>query len=247
MMRPVSVAAVALVLAACTRGADAEAPDAWHSPDAHTWDELRTELLARRAERPTRPWAAEVRVSLHEPRTGRDVEGRGAIAVAPGRAMRMILVGAAGATMLDAWVDRDRWRVAVPAANIVRRGGLDDPRDLPVGFLRWWLLSPLGGVLVAAEQTREGPRWLLRVGGAVVDLRQLPCDGGTSGLEASRSVQGRTERVAECSTAHEPHPGDRVAYEDAATGLRVSIVVESAARVPSDGAFRDPDLPEQGS
>ncbi len=247
MMRAVAVVSVALVVGACTRGTSPETASAWHSPDAHTWDALKSELRARRAERPTHPWAAEIRVALHEPRTGRDVTGRGAIAVAPGRAMRMILVGAAGATMLDAWVERDRWRVAVPATGLVRRGGPDDPRDLPVGFLRWWLLSPLGGALVAAEQTGEGPRWLLRDGSDVVDLRAVRCDDGVSGLAASRSVEGRTERVAECGTAPEPRPGDRVEYEDAVTGLRVSIVLESAARTPSDDAFRDPDLPEQGS
>lgn len=247
MMRALRLAGCALVLGACARETSPDARTTWHSPDAQTWDTLRSELRARRAERPMRPWAAEVRVAVHEPRTGRDVTGRGAIAVAPGRAMRMILVGAAGSTMLDAWVERDRWRVAVPAANLVRRGGPDEPRDLPVGFLRWWLLSPLGGALVAAEQTQEGPRWLLRDGAAVVDLRALPCDDGMSGLAASRSVQGHTERVAECGTAPEPRPGDRVEYEDAASGLRVSIVVESGARTPSDEAFRDPDLPEQGS
>jgi hypothetical protein len=247
MMRAVGLAALTIVAGACTRGPRPDAPSAWHSPDARTWAALRDELRAKRAERPTRPWAAEVRVSLHEPRSGRDVTGRGAIAVAPGRAMRMILVGAAGSTMLDAWVERDRWRIAVPATGLVRRGGPDDPRDLPVGFLRWWLLSPLAGELVAAEQTERGPRWLLRDGSAVVDLRALTCDGGTSGLAASRSLQGRTERVAECGAAPEPRPGDRVEYEDAATGLRVSIVVESAARTPPDDAFRDPDLPEQGS
>jgi hypothetical protein len=247
-MKPAAAgASIALVLGggACTPAPDA--PSTWHSPDSHAWAALRSELRDERAQRPTRPWAAEVRVAVHEPRMGRDVTGRGAIAVAPGRAMRMILVGAAGATMLDAWVQRDRWRVAVPATGLVRRGGSDEPRDLPVGFLRWWLLSPLEGSLVAAEQTAEGPRWLLRDGGAVVDLRAVPCDDGASGLAASRSVAGRTERVAECGAAPEPRPGDRVEYEDAASGLRISIVVESAVRTPSDDAFRDPDLPEQGS
>lgn len=102
MMGPRWLAAVGLSVAACTQGAPPpEAPSTWHSPDARTWDALRNELRAMRAGRPTRPWAAEVRVALHEPRSGRNVTGRGAIAVAPGRAMRMILVGAAGYTNMD--------------------------------------------------------------------------------------------------------------------------------------------------
>jgi hypothetical protein len=178
---------------------------------------------------------------MHEPRSGRVIDGRGGIAVAPGRAVRMILVAGAGATVLDAWVTPERWRVAVPVMGVVRRGGRDEPHDLPIGFLRWWFFTPLEGTLFAATFTHPGAFWLLRSGDAVVELRAGPCDRGAE-LAATRRLHGRAERVDECRARPTPSPGDRVHYEDSASGLAVDLVVETlAAAPPEEEAFRDPE------
>jgi hypothetical protein len=180
---------------------------------------------------------------MRQPRSGRVLDARGGIAVAPGRALRMILVAGAGATMLDAWVTRDEWRIAVPPAGLVRRGGAEDPRDLPVGFLRWWFFRPLEGTLFAARGSEgDGARedvFLLRDrDGAAIELRAGRC------LRASRRRNARTERVDECMARAVPSPGDRVRYEDESSGLTVDLQLESLAAAPPDeDAFRDPDAP----
>jgi len=213
----------------------------WQGATPGTWPALRDRLAAERTAAPHEPWSAGVRVTMREPRSGRVFDGRGGIAVAPGRALRMILVGGAGTTLLDAWVTRARWRVAVPPLHLVRRGGADEPRDLPVGFLRWWFFTPLEGQLFAASDAPPGPTWLLRDGAAVVELRVGTCDRGEL-RTASRRVGGRTERVEECRERAVPRPGDWVRYRDEASGLGVDLVVESVrGSLPDEEAFRDPD------
>jgi hypothetical protein len=133
--------------------------------------------------------------------------------VAPGRALRMILVGVAGATMLDAWVTPQRWRVAVPLLGLVRRGGAEAPEDLPIGFLRWWFFTPMSGRLFAATFEDDGPVWLIRDGDAVIELRTAKCDRG-HGLRAWRRERGRAETVDECRSGLAPSAGDGVHYQD---------------------------------
>jgi hypothetical protein len=177
---------------------------------------------------------------MRDPTSGRVVDGRGAIAVAPGRAVRMVLIGAAGATMLDAWVTPTRWRVAIPPLDLVRRGGMDEPRDMPVGFLRWWFLTPLTGTLIAAAIVDSGALWVLREGDAVVELRELPCGRGC--LEATRRAFGHAETVEECHEAPAPTVGDSARYVDEISGLKVDLRLESIAGAPpKDEAFDDPD------
>jgi hypothetical protein len=223
------------------------APAPWAHPTPAAWTELRQALDHQRQARPREPWAAGLRVTLREPRTGRVVDGRGAIAVSPGRAVRMILVGGAGATVLDAWVTPQRWRVAVPPLDLVRRGGSDEPRDMPVGFLRWWLLTPLEGTLFAAAFTEGDPRWLLRDDGAVVELRQGVCPGGGA-LHATRRAAGHAETVDECRQDGAPRAGDSAGYVDEGSGLRVDLQFESVASQPPSGeAFDDPDQAGSGT
>jgi hypothetical protein len=177
---------------------------------------------------------------MHEPRSGRTVDGRGAMAVSPGRAVRMILVGPAGSTMLDAWASADRWRVTVPALELSRRGGAEEPADLPVGFLRWWFLSPLGGSLMAARSTPGEELWLLRSPGGVVELRERACARGDL-LDATRRIAGRAEQVRECRSRDGLRAGDTAEYADQSTGLRVQVEVESVSeRGPDDDAFVEP-------
>jgi hypothetical protein len=206
------------------------------------WSGVQAALEAERADRPLRPWAAGVRVSMFEPRTARDMGGRGAIAVAPGRALRMILVGAAGATMLDAWVAVERWRFSLPPAGIVRRGGPEDPADLPVGFLRWSLFRPLSGTLVAGSLAPQRV-FLLREGGIAIEVRFGRCDRGKL-VTTTRRGSGRAERIDECRAPAPPHTGDWVRYRDEISGLRVELWVESLSGEPEEQAFRDPDAAE---
>jgi hypothetical protein len=232
------IVAAGLVLVSCT-----PAPTAWRAAEPDEWPALRAELARLREARPSEPWAAGLRATMRQPRSGRALDARGGIAVAPGRALRMILVAGAGATMLDAWVTRDQWRIAVPPAGIVRRGGSGDPDDLPVGFLRWWFFRPLEGMLFAASRSQgtSGAEdvFLLRDDdGAAVELRAGRC------LRASRRRNGRTEHVDECLVRVRPAAGDCVRYQDESSGLIVDLQLESLATAPPDeDAFRDPDAP----
>jgi hypothetical protein len=218
---------------------------AWPAATTESWTTLRGALARQRSERVSAPWAAGLRITMREPASGRVVDGRGAIAVAPGRAVRMVLVGAAGATLLDAWVTRTRWRVAVPPLELVRRGGLDEPPDMPVGFLRWWFLTPLTGTLIAAAVLDSGPVWVLREGGAVVELRASALERRC--LQATRRAVGRAESVEECREAAAPSAGDSARYVDEVTGLKVDVLLESIASAPpGTEAFDDPDATTGG-
>jgi hypothetical protein len=236
MIRP--AAPLMACLLSCTA-----APRAWPSPDAVTYGKLRARLHALREARPQSPWAAGIHVVVREPSTGRTIEGRGGLAVAPGRAVRMILVGGAGSTLLDAWVSPDRYRVAIPALDRVRTGR-DEAVDLPVGFLRWWFLAPLTGTVFAASDPAGDDVWLVRSGASVVELRAVGCARG-EGLLAVRRTPFRAEQVRECrAPSSGASVGDSAEYDDLMSGLHVEIAVESVASTPpDDAAFQDPDLP----
>jgi hypothetical protein len=232
-----AVVVASLVLFSCAR----RSAPVWQSPDTPTWRAIQQTLTAEREARPRAPWAAGVSVVMHEPRTARVVDGRGAIAVAPGRGLRMILVGAAGMTMLDAWVTRDKWRIAVPPAAIVRRGDLEEPRELPIAFLRWSFFRPLEGTLFAGAMHGDHVLFLLRDHDAVLEVRRCSCDRGELTL-TTRRLRGRAERLDECRAASAPRPGDWVHYESDASGLRVDLAIETVAKdAPEEDAFRDPD------
>jgi hypothetical protein len=214
----------------------------WPGAPPWQWPELRAELARLREERPHEAWSAVLRATMRQPRGGRVLDARGGIAVAPGRALRMVLVAGAGGTLLDAWITRDRWRIAVPPAGLVRRGGADEPSELPVGFLRWWFFHALEGRLFAASRAAgvaAAPEdvFLLRDDdGAAIELRAGRC------LRASRRLRARTERVDECK-ADPAHETARVRYEDESSGLTVELELEASGRAPEDDAFRDPDAP----
>jgi hypothetical protein len=236
LYRPLLGSCLGLVVSAC-----APPVTAWHGATPETWPVLRGALAHQRELRATEPWAAGVRVALREPRTGRVIRGRGGLAVVPGHALRMILQGVAGMTMLDAWATPARWRVAVPPLGIVRRGDADDPADLPIGFLRWWFFTPLEGRLFAATFDGAVPVWLLRDGDAVVELRAGDCERGPR-LLGERWKRGQAESVDECRAGPRPSVGDHVRYEDAGSGLQVELVLESVSTEPPVAdAFVDPD------
>ncbi len=228
-------ALLALPMLACTPSASSLAP-----PSQAAWTAARAELSALRATEPTGPHVENVRVSMHEPRSGRTVQARGAVAVDPHKAMRMVLIGPGGATALDVWVTLDRWRFAVPALGVLRRGGIDSAASerLPIGFFRWWFLGPLDGRLLTAHERGASATLVLRQGEATVTL--------TSDRErtfrATRREAGNVERLAWEGAGLRAAAGDRAVYEQESTGVRVEVTVESTSTdAPDPAAFTDPD------
>ena len=82
------------------------------------WTLSRERLARMRVDQPQRPYVERVRVGVVDPRNGKLYEARGAVAVSPNNAARLLLVGPGGTTALDVWVTRDRFRFAVPAINL---------------------------------------------------------------------------------------------------------------------------------
>lgn len=160
---------------------------------------------------------------------------RGACAIRPPDALRMQLVGPAGALALDLWARGGQARLAVPAIERVER----DPEALgpgrPTAFLRWWLLAPLGGELLGADEGQGGvERFLLRAPGG----DEILATSQGEALTLERRSPGDTERIS----ARGPGCGE-VSYRSEAAGLRVEVRCEGEAPPPSPRAFEDPDAP----
>jgi hypothetical protein len=218
------------------------------------WHAARARLDALRATLPTRPYGVVVRVSLREPSSGRFFEARGALAVDPARALRMILIGPGGATAVDAWVTSDAYRFEVPPIGLLRRGGVTAEAGLPVGFFREWFLAPLAGRLLATstERTsidrRECPgRWfILRNGEGTTTLcdREAPPEDREPGLDlfAVRRTRSSVEELSFRGKSLAPSPGDRTEYDDRRSHVRATVEVESLDESPPEPmAFLDPD------
>lgn len=203
------------------------------------WSVARERLAALRRRRPPRPYVERVRLSISDPRTGRQYQARGAVAVSPGRAARMMLVGPGGTTALDVWVTKDRFRFAVPAIKLEKRGGADpaDAVGLPIGMLRWWFLSPLAGRLLLARSTQAESAWILREGAATVTVRT---DGRL--FVALRREGESLEAIEWVSRGLVPRAGEHGRYIEGRYGLRVEVIVEEVlATEPDPEAFTDPD------
>lgn len=226
--------AVALLLAGCAGVPSPASPAVTQAG----WDEARGRWSALRARFPERPYVERLRVSFHERRTQRIFDARGAVAVQPGHAARMVLVGPAGATVLDMWLGRDRWRFHVPALGPARRGGRDDaPAELPVGFFRWWLLAPLDGRLLCVA---DGGEWVLRDGAATVRIAART-SGPRFELHARRTVGARGERLDLAGMAARPAGGESARYVDESTGLWVEVTIEGVSELDDLSALVDPD------
>lgn len=203
------------------------------------WDRSRATLAAARAEAPHEPYVLVVSVAMHEPRLARTFTARGAIAVFPGRAVRMQLVGPGGATAIDAWLSRERFRFDVPAADVHAKGNVDGPEavGLPVGFFRFWFLSSLEGRLLFAKPTREGTYLVLRDGRATVEMFRALRDGH---VEAERTANGITEELSVEARGPRPSVGDRAMYR-APGGATVRVVVDGLGdEAPDPAAFEEP-------
>jgi hypothetical protein len=223
------------------------------SPTTAEWEAARARLAALRGAQPERPYGIVVRVTLSEPRSGRSFAARGALAVDPHHALRMILLGPGGTTALDAWVTPSAYRFEVPPIGLLHRGGESADPALPVEFFRWWFLAPVDGRLLASY---EGPelalqhvapckgRWfVLRRGASTVTLCDVQGEGRPLEILATeRTTGGAFERLSFGGQSLTPHSGDRAEYEDARSGVRAHVEVESCDADPPDPiAFLDPD------
>jgi len=207
----------------------------------YEWSIARDRLARLRRGRPDRPYVERVRLAISDPRTGRQYQARGAVAVSPGKAARMILVGPGGTTALDVWVTKDRFRFAVPAIKLEKRGGVDpaEAKGLPIGMLRWWFLSPLAGRLLVARSTQAESAWILRDGGATVTVRS---DGRR--FVALRREGETLEGIEWISRGLVPQSGEHGRYIEGRFGLRVDVQVEELLETEPDAeAFADPDEP----
>ena len=203
------------------------------------WTVARDRLDRLRRGRPDRPYVERVRLAISDPRTGRQYQARGAVAVAPGRAARMMLVGPGGTTALDVWVTKDRFRFSVPAIKLEKRGGTDpeDSKGLPIGMLRWWFLSPLAGRLLLARSSPGESAWILREGSGTVTLRT---DGRR--FIALRREGESLEAIEWVSLGLVPQAGEHGHYLEGRHGLRVEVLVEEVLPdEPDPEAFADPD------
>lgn len=239
--------------------------------DPSAWREGRERLAGLRREvEGAGPRTLRVRMALREPRTGHVLEARGAIAVAPpaieGRAraagsdtpepegaLRMILLGPGGTTALDLWARGDRFRFAVPALDLLRRGDASTPRaslrGLPVDFLRWWMLHPAAGTLLWYSRAASTDSFVLRDGDAVIDLRVN--DRGVIGARRttwSTAEGARRRRLDEEVVIAEGMGCGNVRYAQASTGLLITVICEAEERerAPDPRAFVDPDALRPG-
>lgn len=233
----------------------ATAPIAARSAEAPTlvqWREARRKLAAlAQAARGEGARTMRLALSLREPLTGRTLEARGAVAIAPPDALRMILLGPGGTTALDLWVRGEAFRFAVPAIDLSKRGDATTPRaemrGLPVDFLRWWLLRPASGRLLWHERDAAGDRFTLRDGAAVIELHAAR-SGVVSARRTTWSTEGaRARRIDEEIVEASRIGCGVVKYRQASTGLTVTVKCEGeeTGRAPNPRAFADPDAPAE--
>jgi hypothetical protein len=222
-----------------------------------SWRAARERYRAVRAELTgDEAFVMKLGLEIEQPFIGKRMRARGAVAVARPDALRMVLLGPGGTTALDMWLCKDAFRFEVPALDLQRRGDATTPRGelrgLPIDFLRWWLLEPLGGELLAVRRHRSVAgelleRYVLRDGDDVLhaDLR-LGAAGATR-APASDDVL-RVVRLShddEQRIASDGHPCGVARYEQPSTGLRITVRCESIEPgAPPPRAFADPDHPD---
>lgn len=244
--RAVLSAALALGMLACGPSARV-APAAPPSPAE--WRQARARLAAKRDEVAGPPRTMKLTLELREPVTGRVMRARGAVALAPPRSLRMVLVGPGGTTALDLWAHDGAFRFSVPALDLLRRGDRTTPRasmrGMPIDFLEWWLLRPFDGKIVDCRRREGLDHYVLRDGAAIIELT-LREDGS---LEARRSTFAvdepgeRPRRVDEETISADGLGCGVVRYDQASTRLSITVTCESVERerAPDPRAFVDPD------
>lgn len=213
--------------------ADARIPEVSQSE----WTLSRERFSRLRSGLPPKPYVERVQIGIVDPRSGKLYQARGAVAISPGRAARLVLIGPGGTTAADLWVTRDRFRLSIPSLKLEQRGtDASETPGLPIGFLRWWFLAPLEGRLVLGRSTMQESSFMLRDGAATVMMR-------TNGerVVAIRREGNRLEGL-EWSGLVTPRAGARGRYVDGEWGVRVHVLVEAVLDAePDPAAFLDPD------
>jgi hypothetical protein len=232
---------VAIASSACAPPVPRSAPLV--APTLAEWTAARARLASLRKE--IVPRTLRVALSLREPVTGRVLEARGALAIAPPASLRMILLGPGGTTALDLWIQDDRYRFAVPAIDLLKRGDASSPREarrgLPVDFLRWWLLHAADGRLLWASRAATTWDLLLHDGDAIVALHAADSGAVTARRTTWTLLPTRHQLDEETVDAERVGCG-KVRYHQASTGLEVTVRCEGEEPTrPSPRAFVDPD------
>jgi hypothetical protein len=159
----------------------------------------------------------------------------------------MIMLGPGGTTAFDLWVCGERFRLAVPAADLVVRGDADTPpvalRHLPIGFLRWWFLAPMSGRLLsfAPEDAAGWWRFVLRDGEAIIDIRGQGDIDQPRALHVRRRVHREVQEIRTdgkaCGSVH---------YLQRPSGIVLEVHCEArVAASPPPRAFSDPERPSE--
>jgi hypothetical protein len=232
---------IAIALSACAPPIPRSAPLV--PPTLAEWTAARARLASLRAQ--IVPRTLRVALALREPVTGRVLEARGALAVAPPDSLRMILLGPGGTTALDLWIQGERFRFAVPAIDLLKRGDASAPREarrgLPVDFLRWWLLHPADGRLLWASREASSDHLVLRDGEAIIDLHAADT-GAVTARRTTWTLLPTRHQIDEETVDAERLGCGKVRYHQASTGLEVTVRCEGEEpSAPSPRAFVDPD------
>jgi len=221
------------------------APSAKSGPDRVTsndWQKARDSLSSLRDSERSRAYSEVVRVRLHEPQSGKVFLAQGAIAVDPGKAFRMMLVGPGGATAVDAWATPKAYVFQVPPIDLVKSGGAESPAGLPIGFFRWWFLSRWSGQMLWGAVHDEKTEWIVKNDNAVVVV-----SSAFGRTRAERRSERGVERLEWTSTAARDRAGDHGVYIDNASGLSVEIdVLSLSEESPDPEAFVAPSLTGEG-
>lgn len=164
-------------------------------------------------------------------------EGRGAYALDPNRGLRTIVLGPAGATVLDVWVTPEAWRLALGLGGEIRRGGAADPVPM-VSFFRAWLLLGRGQVLSARTRIDGARVYVAKTENVVTEWWQpasLFCEGFHEDAVAVRFFGTRAESM--CVSLSER--GRRITYQAGSTQVSLSVLSEEPGCPPE--ALQDPD------
>jgi hypothetical protein len=227
----------AFVIAALACAACADKPAAAPNVTQEEWNAARDMIGALRARSPEHAYVERVQIALREPHTGKIFEGRGAIAIQPGHALRMILVGPGGATALDLWITPEKWRLHAPALGPPRHGTTSPP-ELPIGFFRWWFLAPYEGRMLTVDDGHV----VMRAGDATVRLGVAATASHRAHVALARHTANRDETLEWVGLLAHPAPGDRARYVDRG-GIAAEVLVEAVTFDFDDmAAFMDPDL-----
>jgi hypothetical protein len=220
----------------CTPGARHE----WHAPSQARWLGLKSELAELRSSR-AEQYSLNISLTIEQRALGQRLRARGAVAVRPPNALRMILLGPGGTTAFDLWSCGDAFRLRIPALELHKRGDAKTPpaelATLPIAFLRQWFLRPYSGRLLLADEQGSRHRFVLRDDdGALIDFTR----------EGDRLLWRRTLGADEQAIVAEHEPCGRVSHRDSATGVAIEVECERINYGPPPArAFVDPFDPNE--